>query len=346
MANYASTRRSAIQYKMTDLMNTPEMKRKESAVLKMLLNNGQSLIAPKERALINEVKKTDSDTVEVSILNKQASAAVTGRSTTHAGAINDSTKATLSFITRGQKFKYSLKQADRDSVYSLLEMNAKQFMSAIGNLHDTLETYYLTWLNTNRSQVVNTPSIGTWDGTNFIYGVADGDQNLMFQQFKGFMREQYYKGQMQLVSNEFITQKGEYLSMQGGQNSANLGWQLSDINNFASTEVSNETGFQGQGFILPYGTVGLESWIPEMNKAGHGSPFQTGGAYYSIDDPFGTGLRFAVHEYAVGADNQTLAGESQDIDINVEITIDTAPVKAIETTANSTPIYKVGVKTT
>lgn len=344
MANYADTRRKAIQYKMTDLMNTPEMKRKESAVLKMLLSNGQSLVSPKERAVIDAVKKTDQDTVEISILNKQASDPVTGRSKTHSGAINDSTKAALAFITRGQKFKYSMKQADRDSVYSLLEMNSKQFMSAISNLHDTLETYYLTWMNTNRSQVVNDPSIGDWDSTNFIYGVSDGDQSLMFQQFKGFMREQYFKGQYQLVSNEFITQKGEFLSMQGGGNNENLGWQLSDITNFASTEVSNETGYQGQGFLIPFGTVGLESWIPEMNRAGFGSPYQAGGAYYTIDDPYGTGLKFAVHEIAVGADNQAAAGESQDIDIEVEITIDTAPVKAIETTANSSSMYKVGVK--
>jgi len=343
MANYADTRRKAIQYKMTDLMNTPEMKRKESAVLKMLRSNGQSLVSAKERANIDAVKMTDQDTVEISILNKQASDAVTARAYNHTGAINDSTKASLSFITRGQKFKYSKKQADRDSVYTELEMFSKQMMSAISNLHDTLETYYLTWLNTNRSQVVNTPSIGTWDGANYIYGVADGNQDLAFQQFKGFMREQYYKGTMQLVSNEFITQKGEYLSQQGSGNSENLGWQISNINNYPSTEVANESGYQGQGFLIPFGTVGLESWIPRMNREGFGNPYQNGGAYYTIEDPFGTGLVFAVHEYAAGADNAGAAGETQDIDLQVEITVDTAPVKAIETTSNSTPIYKVGI---
>jgi hypothetical protein len=345
MANYSATRRLALQYQMTELMNMPEFKRKPSAVLQMLLSNGQSLIDAKERVNINNIKNTDQDTVTVKILNKQASSSATVRAAAHTGSINDSTSATLSFITRAEKFKYSVKQADRDSVFTLQEMIAKQMFSAISNLHDTLETYYLAWLNTNKSQVVNTPTLGTWDGTNYIFGVDDGDQEIMFQRFKGFMREQYYKGQMQLVSNEFITQKGEFLSMQGGGNAANLGWQMSDISNFATSELANFTGYQGQGFLIPFGTVGLEPWIPNMNKDGFGTPFATGGAYYSMPDPLGSGLTFAVHEYATAADNDSNAGETQDIDIQVEVSIDTAPVKAIETTSSSTPIYKVGLLT-
>ena len=64
-----------------------------------------------------------------------------------------------------------------------------------------------------------------------------------------------------------------------------------------------------------------------------------------MPDPLGTGLIFAVHEYAAGADNQSAAGERQDVDIEVEVSIDTAPVKAIETTSNSSPIYKIGLLT-
>ena len=345
MANYADTRRLAIQYKMTELMNMPEFKRKPSAVLQMLLSNGQSLIDAKERARVMGVKGSDQDTVEVSILNKQTTTSATARAAAHTGSINDSTKATLAFITRAEKFKYSIKQADRDSVFTLNETIAKQMLSAISALHDNLETYYLAWLNTNKSQVVNTPSLGTWDGTNFIYGVDDGDQEIMFQRFKGFMREQYYKGQMQLVSNEFVTQKGEFLAQQGVANSTNLGWQLSNISNFASAELANFTGYQGQGYIIPFGTVGLEPWIPNINRSGFGSTYQNGGMYYSVMDPYGLGLTFAVHEYATGADNATAAGETQDVDIQVEVSIDTAPVKAIETTANASSIYKVGVLT-
>ena len=347
MASYSDTRRNALQYQMTELMNMPEFKRKPSAVINMLLSNGQTLVSSKERAKVDAVKMSDQDTVEVSILDKQAITAGTARAYNHSGSINDSTKATLSFITRSASFKYSVKQADRDSVFSLEQMIAKQMLSAIHSIHDNLETYYLAYLNTNKSQVVQSasPIGGAWDGTNYIFGVSAGDEDIMFQRIKGFMRQQYLKGQLQMVSNEFLTQKGEFLAQQGSGNSTNLGWQLSNINNYGSTELSNDSGYQGMGYVIPFGTVGLEPWIPRLNREGFGSPFQNGGAYYSMPDPLGTGLTFAVHEYASGADNQSAAGERQDVDIEVEVSIDTAPVKAIETTSNSSPIYKVGLLT-
>ena len=345
MANYADTRALTLQSQLTELMNMPEFKKKPSAVIQMLLSNGKSLIGSKARTAIDTVKSSDQNVVEVSILNDTSTTSGTGRLAAHTGTIGDSTKATLAFVTRTESFKYSIKQADRDGVFTLQEMIGKRMLSAMDNLVDVYETYYLAWLNTNKSQVVNTPSLGTWDGTNFIYGVDDGDQEIMFQRFKGFMREQYLKGEMQLVSNEFVTQKGEYLSQQGGGNSTNLGWQLSNITNYASSELANFTGYQGQGYIIPVGTVGLETWIPRINREGYGMPNEIGGAYYKIDYPRIPGLTFAVHEYAVASDNQAAAGESQDINFQVEVSLDSAPVKAIESTTNSSPIYKVGVLT-
>ena len=156
MASYADTRRITLQYQMSQLMNMPEFKRKPSAVINMLLSNGQTLIGSKERAKIDAIKVTDSDTVEVNILDKQSISTGTARAYDHSGSINDSTSAELSFITRNANFKYSIKQADRDGVFSLEEMIAKQMLSAIHAIHDNLETYYLAWLNTNKSQVANT----------------------------------------------------------------------------------------------------------------------------------------------------------------------------------------------
>jgi len=326
-------------------MNLPEFKRKAPAVLQMLLANGQTLISGKERQLIDSVKMSDQDTVEVNILTKPASNAVTARSYSHAGNKGDSDKATLSFITRGEKFSYSMKMADRDSVFSLDEMVSKLMLGHIGNLLDTLETYYLAWLNTNKSQVSATPSLGAWDAAGYIYQVENVDADLFFQRVKGFMRENYYKGMLQMVANEALYQKAEYLLMQGAGNNTNLGWQLSDIAQYPSTELANDSGYVGMAYVMPVGTVGLEPWIPGINRQGFGDKFSNGGLYYSIPDPFGSGLTFAVHEVASGADNNATSGETQDINIDVEISIDTAPVKAIQSTASASPIFKTGLQT-
>jgi len=344
MANYAETNRNALQYAMTDLMNMPEFKRKEDSVIKMLLGNGQTIVSSKERARMNSIKTTDQDTVEISILTKPTTNAITKRSYTHSGNIGDSKKVTLSFITRGQKFKYSVKQADRDSVFSLDQMKAKLLLGHIGLTLDNIESYYLSWLNTNKTQVARTPSLGTWDGTNYIYKVASDDASVFFQRVKGFMRENYYKGQMQMIANEAIAQRAEFLTMQGGANATNLGWQLSGISLYPTTELANDSGYLGMAYVMPVGTLGLEQWIPNMNKTSFGSPFQAGGMYYSIPDPYGSGLVFAVHEIASGADNDGAAGEAQDIDIDVEISVDTAPVKAFTSTPNESTIFKTGLE--
>ena len=73
-----------------------------------------------------------------------------------------------------------------------------------------------------------------------------------------------------------------------------------------------------------------------------GDTFQNGGAYRTIADPLGSGLTFAVHEYASGADNESAGSETQDVDIQVEISIDLAPVKSIMSTSNASPIFKAG----
>ena len=79
-----------------------------------------------------------------------------------------------------------------------------------------------------------------------------------------------------------------------------------------------------------------------LNRQGFGDTFTNGGAYRTIADPLGSGLTFAVHEYATGADNESNGAETQDIDIEVEVSIDLAPVKAPTSTSNLTPIVKAG----
>jgi len=63
----------------------------------------------------------------------------------------------------------------------------------------------------------------------------------------------------------------------------------------------------------------------------------------TIDDPLGSGLKFAVHQYAAGADNEGAAGETQDVDVEVEISLDVAFAKAPMSTSNASPIFKTGI---
>lgn len=220
-------------------------------------------------------------------------------------------------------------------------MQADQIMSAVIALHEEIESGQTTWLNTNKSQVVKsvTPRSCGWDNTNFKALITATDYSRWMQRIKGFMREQKYNGNYQAIVDEALYQEGEYLVQQGQGNSTNLGWQAMGLKGDVSQNITVASGSTGSGFIFPAGTVGIIPWIPQLNRKNFGDASQIGGFYTTLKDPFGSGLVFAVHERYEAADNQNTSGETQDVNVYVEISVDLAPIKAPMSTANESPIF-------
>jgi hypothetical protein len=341
---YTNSVWNAAQYKLDEMMNKPEFKHKPSAALSVFLKNTNFLIPASERERLWNQKTSDQQTVSTYSLDKQTVALGTARAHDHSGAIGASSTADLSYTTYARKFKYSIKQGDRN-VFALAEMVAAQIRSAAIDLHAGIETALMTYLNTNKSQVVVSadPQSGLWDATNYLFGVLAGDSDQYFQYLKMFMAEQYYGGAFDVINNIRAQAQAAYLGQQGQGNATNLGWQIDGMNMVASTELANADGYDQMSYILPEGSIGILPWIPTLNRQGFGDTFQNGGVYRSIPDPLGSGLMFAVHEYAAGADNSGASGETQDVDIQVEISIDLAPVIAPMSTSNLTPIIKAGL---
>lgn len=345
MANYADGRWTAFQYKVSEMMLRPEFKHKPSPALMKYLKNTDFLIAASERERVLGVKQSDQSTVELNFINKQTAAIGSARAFNHTGSINDSTKASVTFATYARGFTYSIKGADR-TIWELGEQVAKQLRAAAIDLHGDIETALMARMNTYKSQVVTslTPKSGTWDATNHIFNVLNPDANFWMQKAKGFMREQYYRGvNFDVIADEYLYQIGEQIVQQGQGNSTNLGWQAAGIMADVSQELTTDSGYLGMGYIIPEGTIGILPWIPKLNRQGYGAPGSVGGLYTTIPDPLGSGLTFAVHEYYAAADNQNAAGETQDINVHVEISVDLAPVEDAMSTANASPIYKFGL---
>lgn len=344
MANYADSVWSAAQYKLSEMMNKPEFKHKPSAALSVFLKNTNFLVPASERERLWNQKTTDSQTVSTYNLEKQTVALGSARAAAHTGAVGDSGKVDASYTTYSRPFKYSMKRGD-GNVFDTAEMVAAQVRSAAIDLHAGIETALMANLNTNKTQVVTslTPQSGEWDATNYLFGVLNADKDQYFQYLKTFMGEQYYGGAFDVINNVRAQANAMFLGQQGQGNATNLGWQIDGMNMVASTELANATGYDQMSYILPEGSIGILPWIPQMNRTGFGDTFQNGGSYRSIPDPLGSGLTFAVHEYATGVDNNGAGSETQDIDIQVEISIDLAPLKAPMSTSNLTPIIKAGL---
>lgn len=340
MANYSDLRWDAFKYKLNAAMSAPEFRKSPAPTLQTLLGNTDFLVPASELERMLGVKTSDQHTVALKIINKQNISVTNARAAAHSGSKNDGSTVNATFTTYTANYGYSLKEADR-TIMQLAEIQSKQIMSAIIALHEDIETGLVAWMNTNKSQVVQslTPRSCGWDGANFKALIAQTDYSRWMQRIKGFMREQKYKGVYQAIVDEALYQEGEYLVQQGQGNSTNLGWQALDLNGDVSQNITVAAGSTGSGFIFPFGTVGIIPWIPNMNKNSFGDASAIGGFYTTLDDPFGTGLKFAVHERYEAADNNNTSGETQDINVYVEISVDLAPIKALMSTANASPIF-------
>ncbi len=348
-ANYTDAALNTAIYKgVPELMNKAEFKAKPSATLMKYLKNTQFLIPATEMERALAIKATDTQTVKVNLLNKQATTTISARATAHTGSINTSRVQTASFTIYGGKFKYSVKGAERN-IWELSDQIAAQIHSAAIAIHSAIETALLARLSTYKSQVVisASPRSGTWDGTNYILGIAQADKSYWMQKIKGFMREQYYTGQFDAVVDETLMQEFERIANQGAGNSQNLAFQVGGVTPSVTEELSLDASYDGQGYIFPVGSIGILPWTPPLNKTpgGYGSSGEAGGFYTTIPDPLGSGLTFALHQYKTGADNQSAAGQTQDIDIQMEMTVDLAPVEANTSTSNEYPIFKFGILT-
>ena len=347
MANYADAALNSALYTMPDYMNRAEFKHKPSPVLMKYIQNTQFLIPATEMERALAVKNSDQQTVKVNTLNKQSITTAAARAAAHTGSKNDSRVQTVSFTTTASKFKYSIKSADRN-IWNLAQIIQAQILSGSIAIHEAIETALLARLNTKKTQVVvsATPRSGSWDGTNYIFQVDNADEDYFIQKAKGFMREQYYKGvNYDAIVDEYLYQKYEVLANQGSANATNFGFQIAGVNPGVTQELTLDSGYVGMGYIFPIGSVGVVPWIPEKNRSGWGSSGENGGLYTSIPDPLGSGLRFAIHQYQSGADNESNDGETQDVDVQVEMSIDYGPVEANSSTSNLSPIVKFGVLT-
>jgi len=345
MANYTDSVQAAANYKLGEMMTKPEFKVKPSAALGIFLKNTDFLIPISEREAQWNQKPSDSTTVTVKTLNKQSTTNASARAAAHTGSINDSSTANATYTIYAQKFKYSIKEGDKD-MFALADHVAAQYRSAFIDWHERVETALVTSLSTNKSQAVVslTPQSGTWDASNYILGVAAAKEDYYFQHIQMFMKEQYYGGQFDVLNNIGAAIKMGQITNQGQGNSTNLQWQDMGLTPHTSTAFANDSGYQYMSYMIPQGTIGILPWIPKLNREGFGDVFKNGGKYFTMPDPLGSGLTFAVHQYATAADNASPA-ETQDIDIQTEISCDLAPFYAPETTSNANPVFKCGLLT-
>jgi len=335
MANYANSLLVTAQASLSDRMKAPEFRNKVWSVNEVF-KKGTPFILPD----INSLKTSDQRSVKAYTGAKTTATVGSARAHDHsASGFGDSQEVSLSFTTYARKFKVSLKMADRNFL-SAAEMLANEIQSTFIDIHDEIESDSVAYLGTNKTQVNNANSgtqIGSWDGTNYEWEVAATNEDYYFQYIASMMRQNKYRGMMDVIHDPVLFSLAQQKAAQGATNAENLGFQFAGLNQYESIDLSGGDGQKGISYVIPTGTVGMIDWIPRINREGRETKDFT---YTTISDPFGSGLQFALHIREDGADNSSNGAEVQDVDIEYEVSTDIARVKAPLSTSNASTIFK------
>ena len=327
-----------------DILNkryaAPEMRMKPTPALALLLGNANFLTQD-----ATTLRTRDDRAIEAHLYSRTSRVPATARAYNHTGTFDDSQKVTLSWLTKADPTKISLKLMD-NSLFSFNETLANKLEQCMMNVLEAYETYAISYLQANKSTysaALANSQISFDANSNFV--VANSDKARFYQLIKSAMRQNKYGSQLDIIANSQTYVNAEYDAAQGAGNSSNLGFQFNGLNIAESIELTDSNLPNGAVIVMPKQTVCALDWIPKQNRMGWGDFNSSVGGYGVIKDPWGLGLNFALHGYAAAADTSATNGDTQDVVMQFEVSLDLSFNKAPLSGTNSgeTVIFQGGI---
>lgn len=338
MANFTTANLLTAQTLLNKKYAQPEMRMKPAAAYGLLIKNNDFLTVGAETLRTREDRP-----IEAHLLARTKRTTVTQRTYNHTGTIDDSQKVTLQWITKADKTTISLKLLDK-SVFDFNTVLANKLEQCMMNILEDNETAAIDYLLANRTQFSAPLKAATFNTATDAVEIAANRKDRFYQTLKSVMRQNKYKGMLDVIADSQMFIDGEFDANQGSSNATNLGFQFNNLNIVESIELADANYPTGVVLAMPTQSVGALTWIPKQNRQGWGDYNSYVGGYGTMTDPFGYGLTFAVHGYAQRADTSATNGDTQDVTMEFELSLDTSFNKAPLSGANSeSVIYEAAV---
>ncbi|MCP4760906.1 MAG: hypothetical protein GY870_03930 [archaeon] len=340
-AGYTNSLLVNAQAKLAQRFQSPEMRHEPYNLIKAMITGGLNMFIDTE---LDRIYKSDSMTVDTYVFKKRSVSPGSARAYNHtSAAFGDSQKVTLSFAIVSGTYKISLKMGGRN-IFERAEMLANDLMSAQIAINNTIEAAIATYLSTYKNQTNaangSYAGFGEWNSSDYVWEIPVSAKDNMFQYISEIMAINDYDQPLTVIADPVAAAVAGQLAQQGQANANNLGWQFDNMQIVKSRRVA-DSSYLGTIYVVPTGTVGMVARIPTQNREGAETKLYT---YSSMNDPLGTPMEMAVHEYEAGADNSTLGAETQDVSFQYENSVDYAIVKApISANSNYSTIFKFGL---
>lgn len=344
MANFTPSALVAGQAKFNEKFLSGEWRLPDTAAVKTSELGGVA------NPSLNDIRTREDRTVNAYFPIRQATTSQTARAHNHAGARGDSLAEAISWTTIAEDFSISIKQAD-NNVFSFEEMYAASLKNSVFNILDRVDAYFVTQVLADKTQYNAGGGNGTYDGvTTDDYQLAQADKNNWFQNVKAMMEFNLYRGNLIGILDSSAYVLAQDKAAQGDNNSVNTAFQFMGYDELAATTRTLLSGatYSESGLFFEPGLVASLPWIPKQNRKALDPvlAISYNGDYGSFQVPNFPGVDFAIHSYAQKADNSATGGYTQDLTIEVEISVDWGYVSAPISTfrgAGESPVFSSGV---
>lgn len=339
MPNFDTGNLVVAQTMLTDRFAKPEMRMKPAPAFALLSGNTDYLMVE-----ANILRTREDRPIEAHLLKRTKRNTGTARTHNHTGTLDDSMKVTLNWSTRTDKTTISLKLLDK-SVFEFNTVLANKLLQCMMNILEDLETDTIAYLVAQRSQVSAVLAGASFNTTNDCIDVPMSKEAQFFQLLKSAFRRNKHSTQLDVIADSLMFAKAEFDAAQGSGNDTNRSFQFNGMNIAESIELADANYTNGLVVAMPSGTACVLNWIPKQNREGYGDYSTYNGGYGVIQDPFGLGLTFAVHGYAQRADTSATNGNTQDVVMEFEVSLDCSWNLAPLSTANESVVFQAGLTT-
>ena len=337
MANFATAAWVKAQAKLTGKFQAGELRFRDPAVHKLFLKN-TSIMVPDHMELRTSVDRV----VETNYFLRTARALGTGRTHNHTGAQGDSGTLTPSWTTYNDKFVSTIKEAN-NKIYTLEELHMSKVENVVINFMEGLETVAADFAFANRSGVNVATAEGTFDATDDTFEITEATNgNRAIQITRMVMDINKYQGtDFDIICDSISFNKFQFDAAQGISNSTNTSFQFQGVTFVHDPSLTAAAAglvsvyVLGYWMAVPVGMIAALPWIPLQNR--QGVDFGNIAKYGTMVNPV-DGLNYALHTYNAGSDGTGDGGQTQDVTVETEISIDIAYEVAPLSVSTETPI--------
>lgn len=317
MANFDVSNLLTAQTMANKKYEKAELRMKPAPAFGLLTANSDFLVVEAQTLRTREDRA-----IEAHLLTRTKRNSGSTRVYNHTGTIDDSQKVTLTWTTKSDKTSISLKLLDK-SLFDFNTVLANKLEQCCMNILEDKETEAIAYMRAQRATQQPTLKGATFSAANDAVEIdsADIEKKRFFARLRSVMRQNYFSGGLDLIVDPNLAVEAEFLAAQGSSTATNWGYQFNNLSIAESVELSDDNYAAGLAMCFPTQSVGALNWIPKQNRNGWGDYNTSVGGYGTFTF---MGYTFALHGYAGRADTSAANGDTQDVLMEFELSLDSS----------------------